>query len=57
MSKPKFPTTLFKDGDNRDDTVIVEDAEAVKAAAKDGYFPFGGGPKAAKKGEKAEKAD
>ena len=54
MSKPKFPTTLFKGGENRDDTVIVEDADAVKAAAKDGYFPFGEGPKAAKKPEKAD---
>lgn len=37
----QYPTTLFKDGTDREDTIIVSDAHEVAKAAPLGYFPYG----------------
>lgn len=55
MSKPKFPTTLFKDGTDREDTIVVADAEERDKAAKVGYFPYDEKPVVEAKPKKATK--
>lgn len=40
MTQP-YPTTLFKDGHDRDDTIVVADPGEYAAAVNLGYLAYG----------------
>lgn len=52
----QYPTTVFKNGTDQGDWVVVADPGEQAHAATQGYFPFGQAPVAPKANDPAPKA-